>query len=110
MMESDRSAPVISIDEVLSRTAITIDSESLKPQQLAVIKAFVSGQDIFAALPTIGYGVSLFCNSSPGVQNPSWLLENLHVCLGLLRGVFENVGDERSSTCKCNGIHHKASH
>ena len=82
MMEGDRSAPAINIAEVLSRAAITLGYESLKLQQSAVIKAFVSGRDVIAALPTTGYGVCLFCNSSPGVQQHSrlhWLHRSLRV-------------------------------
>ena len=58
MMESHRSAPTINIDEVLLRAATMLGYESLKPQQIAVIKAFVSGRDVFTALPT-GYRKSV---------------------------------------------------
>ena len=57
-MESDRSTPATDINEVLFTAAITLGYETLKPQQTAVIKAFVSGRDVFAALPT-GYKKSV---------------------------------------------------
>ena len=43
MIESDRSTPAINMDEVLSslKDSHTLGYESLKPQQIAVIKGFV---------------------------------------------------------------------
>ena len=79
-MESDRSAPTINIDEVLSRAATMLGYESLKPQQIAVIKAFVSGRDVFAALPT-GYGKS--------------------VCFAILSLVFDSLHSSTASIVLC---------
>ena len=63
MMESDRSVPVININEILLRAVITLGYENLKPQQIAALKVFVE-------LPTTGYEVCLFCNTYPDVQQP----------------------------------------
>ena len=46
MIESDQSTPAINIGEVLSslKGSRTLGYESLKPQQIAIIKAFISGR------------------------------------------------------------------
>ena len=66
MIESDRSTPAINIDEVLSslKGSHTLGYESVyKPQQITVIKAFVSAasvlryllgtESLFAILPLV---------------------------------------------------------
>ena len=80
MMESDRSTPTINVDEVLSRAATMLGYKSLKPQQIAVIKAFVSGRDVFAVLPT-GYRKS--------------------VCFAILPLVFDSLCSSTDSIVLC---------
>ena len=74
MIESDRSTPAINIGKVLSslKSNHTLGYESLKPQQIAVIKAFVSGRDVFAVLST-GYGKSVCFAILSLVFDCSWV-------------------------------------
>ena len=54
------------MDIVSDSVARSLGYISLKPEQKAVIKDFVTGNDVFAVLPT-GYGKSLCYVCLPGV-------------------------------------------
>ena len=45
------------VEEAISQATVKLGYEQLKPEQAAVVKTFVGGKDVFAALPT-GYGKS----------------------------------------------------
>ena len=54
------------IREIVGRAAASLGYSKLKPEQEQAILAFVSGKDVFVALPT-GYGKSL-CFAAPCVR------------------------------------------
>ena len=58
--------PTTEIVTAAKLAAADLEYSQLKPEQLRVIVAFVSGRDVFVSLPT-GYGKSLCYSVLPGV-------------------------------------------
>ena len=69
-----------SVDEALAFALGKLGYEELRPEQDKVLRAFVSGRDVFAALPT-GYGKSL--------------------CFALLPCVFDRLRGRNGSIVIC---------
>ena len=65
--------------EIVGRAASSLGYSKLKPEQEQAILAFVSGKDVFVALPT-GYGKSLCFGLLPlrGVEKQSVVIVGLH--------------------------------
>ena len=79
------------IREIVGRAAASLGYSKLKPEQEQAILTFVSGKDVFVALPT-GYG-KLLCFAAPCVQ----LAERSRETVGSHRCVTLSCAYERAS-------------
>ena len=67
-----------SVEASASFAAKELGYDQLKELQMKVIKPFVAGKDVFAVLPTTGYGKSLCYACLPTLYDHLHHLEDLH--------------------------------